>query len=48
MSQRLKLGKLWDIYGTLCILLVIVVLFSALSPTYFTRPENIVQIFLQS
>ena len=48
MSQRIKLGKLWDIYGTLCILLVIVVLFSALSPTYFTRPENIVQIFLQS
>ena len=48
MSQRVKLGKLWDIYGTLCILLVIVVLFSALSPQYFTRPENIVQIFLQS
>ena len=48
MSQRIKLGKLWDNYGTLCILLVIVVLFSLLSPTYFSRPENIVQIFLQS
>lgn len=43
-----RLAKFWDVYGTLCILLLIVVLFSILSPVYFLRRENIVQIFLQS
>lgn len=46
--RKMGLVKFWDVYGTLCILLVIVALFSALSPEYFTRSGNIVQIFLQS
>ncbi|MDR3516070.1 MAG: D-allose ABC transporter permease [Azospirillaceae bacterium] len=45
---REKLIKFWDYYGTVCILLVIVVLFGALSPTYFLQSDNIVQIFVQS
>ncbi len=43
-----KLGQFWESYGTLCILLLIVVLFSLLSPKYFLRQDNLVQILLQS
>ena len=43
-----KLGRFWESYGTLCILLLIVVLFSVLSPRYFLRRDNLVQILLQS
>jgi D-allose transport system permease protein len=43
-----KISKFWDGYGTLCILLLIVVLFSVLSPRYFLRQDNLVQIVLQS
>lgn len=43
-----KLGRFWDSYGTLCILLLIAVLFSILSPQYFLRQDNLVQIVLQS
>jgi D-allose transport system permease protein len=46
--NRNQLATIWDRYGTLCILVIIVVLFSALSPTIFTKPDNIVQIFVQS
>jgi len=46
--NRTRLATIWDRYGTLCILVIIVVLFSALSPTIFTKPDNIVQIFVQS
>jgi D-allose transport system permease protein len=43
-----RLEKFWEAYGTLCILIVIVALFSVLSPTYFLRKDNLVQIVLQS
>ncbi|WP_319413136.1 D-allose ABC transporter permease [uncultured Cohaesibacter sp.] len=43
-----RIEKYWENYGTLCILIVILVLFSALSPEYFLRGENFVQIILQS
>ena len=43
-----RLAKFWDQYGTLCILGVIIVFFSALAPRDFTKPENIVQIVVQS
>ena len=46
--SRSRIAKFWDYYGTFCILIVIVALFSALSPGYFTKPDNIVQIFVQS
>jgi len=46
--NRNRLATFWDRYGTLCILVIIVALFSALSPTIFTKPDNIVQIFVQS
>lgn len=46
--NRKKLIKLWDYYGTLCILFVIVILFSILSPQYFIAGDNIVQICVQS
>ena len=46
--NRNRLATIWDRYGTLCILVIIVLLFSALSPTIFTKPDNIVQIFVQS
>jgi D-allose transport system permease protein len=46
--NRKQLATFWDQYGTLCILVIIVIFFSALSPTIFTKPENIVQIFVQS
>lgn len=42
------LSRFWDSYGTLCILLLIVVLFSILSPKYFLRQDNLVQVVLQS
>ena len=32
----------------MCILVIIVIFFSALSPASFTKPDNIVQIFVQS
>jgi D-allose transport system permease protein len=43
-----RLEKFWETYGTLCILVVILVLFSFLSPAYFLRKDNFVQIVLQS
>jgi D-allose transport system permease protein len=43
-----RLEKFWETYGTLCILIVIVVLFSFLSPVYFLRKDNLIQIVLQS
>ncbi|MCK4207248.1 D-allose ABC transporter permease [Brucella pituitosa] len=43
-----KFQENWDRYGTLCILVVILVLFSVLSPEYFLRRQNLVQIMLQS
>ncbi|WP_205910682.1 ribose ABC transporter permease [Rhizobium sp. P44RR-XXIV] len=43
-----RLEKFWETYGTLCILIVILVLFSILSPAYFLRKDNLVQIVLQS
>ena len=46
--NRYRLAIFWDRYGTLCILVIIAILFSALSPATFTKPENIVQIFVQS
>lgn len=45
---RTTLGQFWERYGTLCILLLIVVLFAVLSPRYFLRQDNLVQILLQS
>jgi len=41
------LAKLWDRFGTFCILIIIIILFSPLSPNYFIKPDNIVQIFVQ-
>jgi len=46
--NRKQLATFWDQYGTLCILVIIVIFFSALSPTIFTKPDNIVQICVQS
>jgi D-allose transport system permease protein len=46
--NRNQLAKFWDSYGTFCILIIIVTLFSVLSPGSFTKPDNIVQIFVQS
>jgi D-allose transport system permease protein len=46
--NRKQLATFWDQYGTLCILVIIVIFFSALSPAIFTKPDNIVQIFVQS
>ena len=46
--NRNRLAGFWDHYGTLCILVIIIGLFSALSPASFTQPDNIVQIFVQS
>jgi D-allose transport system permease protein len=46
--NRKQLATFWDRYGTLCILVIIVVFFSALSPAVFTKPDNIVQICVQS
>jgi D-allose transport system permease protein len=46
--NRSQLAKFWERYGTLCILVIIVILFSALAPQSFTKPDNIVQIFVQS
>lgn len=43
-----RLEKFWEAYGTLCILVVILVFFSILSPEYFLRRENFLQIALQS
>lgn len=43
-----RLEKFWEAYGTLCILIVIVLLFSVLSPAYFLRKDNLIQIVLQS
>ena len=43
-----RLAKLWDRFGTFCILIIIIILFSSLSPNYFIKPDNIVQIFVQS
>jgi D-allose transport system permease protein len=43
-----RLEKFWETYGTLCILIVILTLFSALSPIYFLRKDNLIQIVLQS
>ena len=43
-----RLGRFWDGYSTLCILLLIVGLFSILSPRYFLRQDNLVQVVLQS
>ena len=46
--NRKQLATFWDQYGTLCILVIIVIFFSALSPAIFTKPDNIVQICVQS
>jgi D-allose transport system permease protein len=46
--NRKQLATFWDQYGTLCILVIIVIFFSALSPAVFTKPDNIVQICVQS
>lgn len=43
-----RMQRYWEAYGTLCILIVIVALFSVLSPAYFLRWENLTQVFLQS
>lgn len=43
-----RLEKFWETYGTLCILIVILIFFSILSPEYFLRRENFLQIVLQS
>jgi D-allose transport system permease protein len=43
-----RLEKFWETYGTLCILVVILILFSALSPEFFLKKDNFVQIALQS
>src|SRR5580704_11216108 len=45
--NRKQLASFWDQYGTLCILVIIVIFFSALSPATFTKPDNIVQLFFQ-
>jgi D-allose transport system permease protein len=45
--NRKRLASIWEHYGTLCILVLIIVVFSALSSD-FMKPENIIQIFVQS
>ena len=44
----LDLSTLWQRYGTLAILLVLVAICSALSPQYFLTTDNLVQVLLQS
>ncbi|MBV8899376.1 MAG: D-allose ABC transporter permease [Verrucomicrobia bacterium] len=46
--NRTQLATFWERYGTFCILVLIIAVFSALSPAYFFRPENILQIGVQS
>ncbi len=46
--MKKNLSKLWDSYGTFAILLVMVMIFSAISPNNFLSGENFVQILLQS
>jgi Ribose/xylose/arabinose/galactoside ABC-type transport systems, permease components len=45
--NRKRLATFWEQYGTLCILVLIIVVFSGLSSD-FMKPENIVHIFVQS
>ena len=45
--NRKRLATIWEHYGTLCILVLIIVVFSALSSD-FMKAENIIQIFVQS
>ncbi|MGY0193884.1 D-allose ABC transporter permease [Leptothrix sp. BB-4] len=47
-AARPDLGTLWQSYGTLAILLVLVAICSALSPQYFLTTDNLVQVLLQS
>lgn len=43
-----RIERFWETYGTFCILLAIVAMFSAASPEFFLRQQNFIQIALQS
>jgi D-allose transport system permease protein len=47
-KPRLDLSTLWQSYGTLAILLLLVVICSALSPEFFLTKDNLIQVLLQS
>lgn len=47
-KAKLGLGTIWQKYGTLGILIVLVLISSALSPQYFLTRDNLVQVLLQS
>ncbi len=46
--MKKNVSKLWDSYGTFVILLVMVIIFSVISPNNFLSGGNFVQILLQS
>lgn len=43
-----KFKNFWDKFGTLCILIVLFLGFSAGAPNFFPKPLNLMQVFLQS
>lgn len=47
-KTRPSLGTLWQKYGTLGILIVLVIISSALSPQFFLTRDNLIQVLLQS
>ncbi|MBD1566450.1 D-allose ABC transporter permease [Vibrio sp. SA48] len=47
-KQPLNFGKLWENYGTLAILVLMILIFGITSPEYFLTGNNIIQIFTQS
>ena len=47
-APRISVATLWQSYGTLGILVLLVLICSALSPRYFLTTDNLVQVLLQS
>jgi D-allose transport system permease protein len=47
-KPALDISALWQSYGTLAILIMLVLICSALSPQYFLTTDNLVQVLLQS
>ena len=47
-KAKLDLSTLWQSYGTLAILFILVAICSALSPEFFLTKDNLIQVLLQS
>lgn len=48
MTKKIDFNQLWEKYGTFAILLIMIVVFGAISPKNFFRQDNFIQILLQS